>query len=86
MDDSERQKNNVGKCTNLVVNVMIIRIVTTEHLEWVEGERIATVIIDRFHGAERKQENGLPNRQVCNSLRHHSTNAVQQKSLERVIV
>jgi len=60
-----------------MVNVVIIRIVTTEHLEWVEGETIAAVIIDSFHGAERKQEDGLPNGQVCNSLRHHSTNTVE---------
>lgn len=48
----EHCANNVEKYTNLMMNVMIIRIVTTEHLERVKGEAVATVIIDRFHGTE----------------------------------
>lgn len=72
--------------TNLVMDVMVIRSVTTEHLEWVKGETVTTVIVDRFHGTKRKQENGLPDGEVGNSLRHHGTNTVEKKSLERVIV
>ena len=37
-----------------MMNVMIISIVTAEHLEWVQGKTITAVIIDRFHGTERK--------------------------------
>lgn len=69
-----------------MVNVMVISVITTEHLEWVEGESITAVIIDRFHGTEREQENCLSNREVGNSLRHHGTDTVEQKSLEGVIV
>lgn len=72
--------------TNLMMDVMVISIVTTEHLEWVEGEIITAVIIDRFHGTESKQENGLPDGEVGNCLRHHGTNTVEKKSLERVVV
>lgn len=69
-----------------MMDVMVISIVTTEHLEWIERETIAAVIIDRFHGTKRKQENGLPGGEVGNSLRHHGTDSIEKKSLERVIV
>ena len=44
------------------------------------------MIIDRLHGTECKQEDGLSEGEVGNGLRYYGTNAVEQKSFERVIV
>lgn len=69
-----------------MMDVMIVCVVTAEHLEWVEGKTIATVIVDRFHSAECKQEDGLPDGKIGDRLRYHSTNTVEKKPLEGVIV
>lgn len=52
--NSEHTNATSKRMTNLVMNVVIVSIVAAEHLEWVKGKTIPAVIIDRFHGAERK--------------------------------
>jgi len=62
---------------DLMVDIVVISIIATEHLERVKGETVSAVIVNRFHGTESKQENSLPNREHGNSLGYHGTKTVE---------
>jgi hypothetical protein len=44
-----------------MVYVMVVRVVSAHHLEWIKGEIISAVIINSLTSAECKQENSLSN-------------------------
>lgn len=68
------------------MNVVIVGIVTGEHLEWIKGQTITAMIVNRFHGTEREQEDGLPDREIGHCLSHHGAKAIEEESLKGVVV
>lgn len=72
--------------TNLMMDVVVVCIVSTEHLERVEWEAVSAVVIDRLARAEREQEQGLPDSHSRQVLCQSRTKGVKDETFERVVV
>lgn len=53
---------------NLVMNVMVVRVVTRHQLQGVEGEAIATVVVNGLEGGECEEQSGLAGIHSCKQL------------------
>ena len=72
--------------TYLMMNVMIVRRVSTEHLQGIPREAVPAVIIHCLQGRYTEQEhsfaNGHPRKRFCQD----SSDSIQEESLDGMIV
>jgi hypothetical protein len=73
-------------CTNLMMNVVVIRSVLGEPLERVPRQRIPAMIVDRLEGANSKEERSLADGHPRCGLSKDRAARVEDEAFYRVVV
>lgn len=68
------------------VNVVVVCIVAGEVLQRIPREGESAVIIDRLHGRDDEEEEGLTRREADDLVREDTAARVERKAFERVVV
>lgn len=71
--------------TNLVVNIVVVRIVACKPLQRVKREGVSAVVVDGLEGGKCKQEHGLARRHASQPLGDDSTTRIENEALDGVV-
>lgn len=69
-----------------MVNIMIVGSIREEHLEGIERQSIATVIIHGLAGRKSKDDHGLTRRHERASFGHRRPKRIKNEPLQRMVV
>ena len=69
-----------------MMNVMIVCVVGSDHLERVERYAVTTVVVDSLEGGECKEEHGLASRHECARLSYNRSDGVEDEALNGMVV
>lgn len=72
--------------TYLMMNVMIVCVVGSDHLERVEGYTITTVVVDSLEGGECEEEHGLASRHECARLSDNRPDGIEDEAFNGMVV
>jgi hypothetical protein len=70
----------------LVVYVVVVCRIATDHLERVERKAIPTVVVHCFAGGKDEEKHRLANRELREGLGEEGTERVEQNALKRMVV
>ena len=69
-----------------MVYVVVASVVGRHVLEWVEGKRIAAVIVDSLDGTASEKPHALAHSHASDEIADSSAKGVEEKSFKRVII
>lgn len=70
----------------LVMNIVIVRVITGNHLERVPGEAVPAVVVDGLQGRHGEEKHGLADAHAARPLRDKRAEAVEQEALDGVVI
>jgi hypothetical protein len=71
---------------DLVVNIVVVRGVSADHLERVERKAVPAVVIDGLAGREGEEERSLSYGEARDGLGKHGAKRVEEETLEGVVI
>ena len=71
---------------DLVVDIVVVGSVSTNHLERVERKAVPAMVVDGLAGREGEEEGRLPDGEVRDGLGEHGAQRVKEKTFEGVVI
>lgn len=70
----------------LVMNVMIIRIVSCDHLERIVGQSITAMVVNRFECRKAEQQHGLACAHSSQRLSNGGTQRIEDEAFDGMVI
>ena len=69
-----------------MVNVVVVRVVAGEALQWVEREAVPAMVVDALHGGEEEEEHGFARGHPREDLCEPRSDGLEHEALDGVVV